>query len=66
MKLPIPVVILVLCLIAAFAIICGLGAMMLAMKKNQDTITAIIAGFAAAGVATLIAVGVVGAVNDML
>ncbi|MGW6730224.1 hypothetical protein ACWF9G_30360 [Nocardia sp. NPDC055029] len=65
MNLSVPVIVLVVCLIAAGAIICGLGAVVLAQKKGQDGATAIIAGFAAAGVAVLIGCALMGAIADM-
>lgn len=54
MNLPKLVIALVVCLIAACAIICGLGAAILAQRKGHDGVTVTIAGFAAAGAAVLI------------
>ncbi len=65
MNLPAFVIVLVVCLLAAWAVICGLGAAFLAQKKGQDGATVVIAGCAAAAGGLVIACTLLGVIADM-
>ncbi|MFD4357475.1 hypothetical protein ACFWPX_33360 [Nocardia sp. NPDC058518] len=65
MNLPALVIVLVVCLLAAWAVICGLGAVVLAQKKGHDGATVVMAGCAAAGAALVIGCALLGVIADM-
>ncbi|MEU4651842.1 hypothetical protein [Nocardia fluminea] len=65
MNLPALVIVLVVCLIAAWAVICGLGAVALAQRKGHDGVTVVMAGCAAAGGGLVIACALLGVIADM-
>jgi hypothetical protein len=65
MNLPASVIALVICTIVAFAIICGLGAVILHMKKGSDGVTAILYGFAAAAAAVTVGCALMGVIAVM-